>query len=505
MTSIVFISNLTRDDAGINNPFIEGENGSILIKTDDVAPNSEVFWSIRGIDRNISPYTIVNTLTENDFSLGNEGKIILDADGSFKLPIAFLEDNETEGQEQFYFDLFSDSERKKPIAAQLIRVQDSWLEKSFIPEVKGISGASTGTIINVIPEGDNISINFRSSNWRTSGLRQRRVYGISFYLELSGAGIDDLDFHSYGGYGNSWKTPSGNLVLKGAGDRNNLDVRFLINAKNDNKIEGEETFTVNLYSNDPANNPLQPSLIKPFSFTIKDSPGEAAAAPPAPAPAPAPASGGVVSSSSTTTEPVVESVGEVTAKPTSTEPTKPTVLNTSPSEESTVLGIQTQNSVITLELTTPLILTNEQITQAVVGTPQSDVITGTNVGEAIAGGVGKDEMTGGGGADAFIFETPGEFGKQKRDTITDFNPEEGDKVTIASDAFDGINKIKFKAVNGKEELINAASSKKIFIYNEKKGMLYFNENGKKDGFGDGGEFAKLLGAPDLGKEDFVLA
>ena len=81
----------------------------------------------------------------------------------------------------------------------------------------------------------------------------------------------------------------------------------------------------------------------------------------------------------------------------------------------------------------------------------------------------------------------------------------GDKVAISSDVFDGVNKIKFKVVNGKDEINDAASTKKILIYDDKKGMLYFNENGKKDGFGDGGEFAKLLGAPDLGKEDFVLA
>lgn len=172
--------------------------------------------------------------------------------------------------------------------------------------------------------------------------------------------------------------------------------------------------------------------------------------------------------------------------------------------ESPVLGIQPQEIVTTVELTTPLTLGNLQVTKAVVGTPQKDLITGSDEGEVLAGGEGKDRMTGGRGPDAFLFETPGEFGKQKRDTITDFNPDEGDKVAISSDAFDGINKIKFKAVNGKDDLNDAASTKKILIYNEKNGKLYFNENGKRDGFGDGGEFAKLLGTPDLGKEDFVL-
>ena len=36
-----------------------------------------------------------------------------------------------------------------------------------------------------------------------------------------------------------------------------------------------------------------------------------------------------------------------------------------------------------------------------------------------------------------------------------------------------------------------------FFYDEKKGGLYFNENGSDKGFGDGGIIAILKGAPDL--------
>ena len=42
------------------------------------------------------------------------------------------------------------------------------------------------------------------------------------------------------------------------------------------------------------------------------------------------------------------------------------------------------------------------------------------------------------------------------------------------------------------------------MYDEKKGLLYFNENGKEKGWGDGGLFAKLQGAPELGTEDFTV-
>ena len=36
-----------------------------------------------------------------------------------------------------------------------------------------------------------------------------------------------------------------------------------------------------------------------------------------------------------------------------------------------------------------------------------------------------------------------------------------------------------------------------FLYDQKKGGLYFNENGADKGFGEGGIIAILKGAPDL--------
>jgi hypothetical protein len=190
------------------------------------------------------------------------------------------------------------------------------------------------------------------------------------------------------------------------------------------------------------------------------------------------------------------------AETTTTPPTTP--VTPTPTQDSPVLGIQSQATVITIELSTPLVLNNLQVTKCLVGTPQSDVITGSEEGEAITGGQGKDQMTGGGGPDAFVFETPGEFGKKSADIITDFNPDQGDKVVIASDAFKGASKFKFTSFTGKVNAKDAALSNRNFIYDGKKGILYFNENGKKDGFGVGGEFARLLGAPELSKSDFVI-
>ena len=43
-----------------------------------------------------------------------------------------------------------------------------------------------------------------------------------------------------------------------------------------------------------------------------------------------------------------------------------------------------------------------------------------------------------------------------------------------------------------------------FLYDQKKGGLYFNENGLEKGFGDGGIVAILKGAPDLTESNLVF-
>lgn len=88
--------------------------------------------------------------------------------------------------------------------------------------------------------------------------------------------------------------------------------------------------------------------------------------------------------------------------------------------------------------------------------------------------------------------------------VTDFRRNKGDRLVISKDAFEGVVKVKLEAVIGRAEVNAAASSNRNFIYNEKNGLLYFNENGKQRGFGDGGEFVKLLGAPEIGKSDLAL-
>jgi Ca2+-binding RTX toxin-like protein len=194
------------------------------------------------------------------------------------------------------------------------------------------------------------------------------------------------------------------------------------------------------------------------------------------------------------TQPIIES----------SVPVAPITVIPSPTEQSPVLGIQPFETITAIQLTTSISVGSLQISKAVVGTPLHDVITGSDEGEVLAGGGGNDQLTGGGGPDAFLFETQGEFGKRNADKITDFSAEDGDILAVSQEAFSGLNRIKFTSVSGKRQAKQSGRTNKNFIYDERSGMLYYDGNGKKNGWGDGGEFVQLLGSPEIGKTDIAI-
>ena len=140
----------------------------------------------------------------------------------------------------------------------------------------------------------------------------------------------------------------------------------------------------------------------------------------------------------------------------------------------------------------------------IVGTKKKDKITGTSGGEILAGLKGKDVLMGGESADGFLFNESTRFGTKNADQIKDFDPEAGDSILLDNDLFGLGKKIKLKSYGSRNKVKKAAKSKNDFLYDEKKGLLYFNENGKQKGWGDGGLFTKLQGAPDLGADDFTI-
>ena len=71
-------------------------------------------------------------------------------------------------------------------------------------------------------------------------------------------------------------------------------------------------------------------------------------------------------------------------------------------------------------------------------------------------------------------------------------------MEINSDGFDIDSSVTFASGKNKKTVKKKLAKLDIdFLYGQKKGGLYFNENGADKGFGDGGIIAILKGAPDL--------
>ena len=100
-------------------------------------------------------------------------------------------------------------------------------------------------------------------------------------------------------------------------------------------------------------------------------------------------------------------------------------------------------------------------------------------------------------AEAKLINKPSKFNKKFVDKITSFNSTT-DTLEIDSDSF-GIDSSATFATGKNKKIVKKKLAKQDFdfLYDEKKGGLYFNENGSDKGFGDGGIIAILKGAPDL--------
>ena len=137
-------------------------------------------------------------------------------------------------------------------------------------------------------------------------------------------------------------------------------------------------------------------------------------------------------------------------------------------------------------------------------TTKSDAISGSASEDVLGAGKGADKLTGGDAADQFVFNTRDRFGKRGADTITDFNPSQGDKLVLSPDALPGLSDPELTTVTSKKALKAAQKSAATLIYYEPLGQLFYDQNGSSKKFGKGGLFAILSGAPALSTDDLGL-
>jgi len=102
-----------------------------------------------------------------------------------------------------------------------------------------------------------------------------------------------------------------------------------------------------------------------------------------------------------------------------------------------------------------------------------------------------------GNNDLSAIKSPTRFKKKYADKITNFNPST-DTLEIDTDSFGIDSSATFATGKNKKKVKKKLAKQDFdFLYDQKKGGLYFNENGAEKGFGDGGIIAILKGAPDL--------
>ena len=102
-----------------------------------------------------------------------------------------------------------------------------------------------------------------------------------------------------------------------------------------------------------------------------------------------------------------------------------------------------------------------------------------------------------GDEDAYPIATPTKFKIKNIDKITNFNPST-DTLEIDTDSFGIDSSATFASGKNKKEVKKKLAKQDFdILYDQKKGGLYFNENGPAKGFGDSGIIAILKGAPDL--------
>ncbi|MEH2194144.1 MAG: choice-of-anchor D domain-containing protein [Nostoc sp.] len=146
-----------------------------------------------------------------------------------------------------------------------------------------------------------------------------------------------------------------------------------------------------------------------------------------------------------------------------------------------------------------------------IGGTGNDTLIGGEGNDTLIGGQGNDLLIGGLGADAFVFNSNAAFTSDGVgiDTIADFNRSQGDKILLSKATFNAINSVVGTGFSkGRDFKITSSSlgatSNAAIVYDPMTGQLLYNQNGSAAGFGTGGQFAQLTGAPTLTASDFII-
>ena len=128
---------------------------------------------------------------------------------------------------------------------------------------------------------------------------------------------------------------------------------------------------------------------------------------------------------------------------------------------------------------------------------RKETVKGTTGDDLIADGAGKDKLIGNDGADNFYFSGEEPYKKKLADRVLDFDASEGDAILIDEDVVSNpaiTNKVvdnladttatEIPVAENNKQLKQLSDDGHQFIYNERKGELLLDDNGKDKGFAD---------------------
>ena len=145
-------------------------------------------------------------------------------------------------------------------------------------------------------------------------------------------------------------------------------------------------------------------------------------------------------------------------------------------------------------------LANASDPDSVAGT-ESEVDTANPSNLDSVTGIGSEVS---GAMNEIHIKAPKKYKNKYANKIRNFNPS-ADTLEIDGNNFKINDSPTFTSGKNKKTIKKLAKKDFDFLYDEKKGGLYFNENGSDKGFGEGGIIAILKGAPELtsGNIDFI--
>jgi Ca2+-binding RTX toxin-like protein len=139
----------------------------------------------------------------------------------------------------------------------------------------------------------------------------------------------------------------------------------------------------------------------------------------------------------------------------------------------------------------------------VVGGAGNDTIAGNSLNNTLTGGAGADKFVFSGGVVSASTAVSLLFGI---DTIADFTTG-ADKLVLSQSTFSAISSTAGAIANfanvANDSLVEGSAA--AIVYSQASGKLFYNQNAGMTGFGDGGgQFATLSGLPTLAASDFQI-